>query len=215
MPLPRLAAVVLGILTLVAACERSMPSPSPTPVPDVTSPADSNPASLPAQAAGASGVDRVPQSGTTAKGRAERMVNMLDACDPDTFNEAVGPGSCARSGGLRFDLFIEELTKLGFVGAWRFSPNTSTVRSGETFVAVNRGGEVHTFTEVATFGGGIVQTLNVLAHTPEVAPECVRLEDDDFVQPGGTYREAVQHTGTTKFQCCIHPWMRLEARVSQ
>jgi hypothetical protein len=37
------------------------------------------------------------------------------------------------------------------------------------------------------------------------------LEGDDFVPPGGTYRETVDGSGTLKFQCCIHPWMRLEA----
>jgi hypothetical protein len=37
------------------------------------------------------------------------------------------------------------------------------------------------------------------------------LEADDFVAPGGTYRETVDHAGHLKFQCCIHPWMRLEA----
>ena len=35
-----------------------------------------------------------------------------------------------------------------------------------------------------------------------------------FVPPRGTYREEISHSGTVKFQCCIHPWMRLEARVS-
>ena len=139
---------------------------------------------------------------------------MLDACDPETFNQAAGPGTCTRSGGLRFDLFIEQLTKHAFVGAWRFSPNTSTIRDGATLVAVNRGGEVHTFTKVENFGGGIVPDLNALSHTPDVAPECAALEDDDFVPPGGTSREAVPQNGTAKFQCCIHPWMRLEAQVS-
>ena len=80
---------------------------------------------------------------------------------------------------------------------------------------VDQGGEVHTFTEVKQFGGGIVADLNVLAHTPDVAPECAALENDDFVAPGGKYRETVHESGTAKFQCCIHPWMRLEARVTQ
>ena len=81
-------------------------------------------------------------------------------------------------------------------------------------MAVNRGGEVHTFTEVAQFGGGIVANLNQLAHTPDVAPECAHLEQDDFVAPGASYREEVGHGGALKFQCCIHPWMRLEAQAS-
>ena len=61
---------------------------------------------------------------------------------------------------------------------------------------INRGGEKHTFTEVAEFGGGIVPLLNDLAHVPDVAPECRPdvLEADDFVAPGGTYRETVDQT---------------------
>jgi hypothetical protein len=73
---------------------------------------------------------------------------------------------------------------------------------------------VHTFTEVAAFGGGIVPNLNQLAGTPTMAPECGALEGDDFVAPGTTYRETVHEAGTVKFQCCIHPWMRLEATVA-
>ena len=115
---------------------------------------------------------------------------------------------------MTFQLFIDTLTRLAFVGAWNFSPNTTHVRVGQSFVAVNRGGEVHTFTEVAQFGGGIVPDLNQLAHVPDVAAECADLEPDDFVAPGATYREAVQHSGTVRFQCCIHPWMKLEAHAS-
>jgi plastocyanin len=136
---------------------------------------------------------------------------MLDACDPDTFNAALGAGSCVRYGGVTFDQFIDMLTRLGLAGPWRFAPSNANVRVGQTFVAMNMGGETHTFTEVKEFGGGIVPLLNQLAHEPEEAPECAALEGDDFVAPGGTYTETVDDTGTVKFQCCIHPWMRLEA----
>jgi len=110
---------------------------------------------------------------------------------------------------------IDALTRNGFVGAWHFAPNNTNVRVGQTFVAVNRGGEVHTFTEVQQFGGGIVDNLNQLAGVPVPAPECASLKpgDDDFVAPGGKYSETVDHSGTVKFQCCIHPWMRLEAQA--
>jgi hypothetical protein len=58
-----------------------------------------------------------------------------------------------------------------------------------------------------------VPDLNQLAHVPVVAPECANLDDDDFVAPGGEYSETVDHSGTVKFQCCIHPWMKLEAQA--
>lgn len=145
-------------------------------------------------------------------GREDIVVNMQDACDPDTFNEALqNPEACVRAGGVKFDQFIADLTRLGFIGPWHFAPSRANVTVGQTFVATNKGGEAHTFTEVADFGGGIVPLLNDLAHVPNVAPECLALESDDIVPPGGTYRETVAQAGHLKFQCCIHPWMRLEA----
>ena len=141
------------------------------------------------------------------------VVNMLDACDGDSFNAIFGAGTCNRAGGVTFDQFIAELTHLGSIGPWRFAGLTANVQVGQDFVATNKGGEVHTFTEVAEFGGGLVPLLNQLSHVPDVAPECTpaALDPDDFVPPGGTYRERVSHSGNVKFQCCIHPWMRLEA----
>ncbi|HTM02755.1 MAG TPA: hypothetical protein VL173_04560 [Vicinamibacterales bacterium] len=141
-------------------------------------------------------------------------VDMQDACDPDTFNAVLGPGGCTRTGGMTFDQFSATLTKLGFVGPWHFAPNTANVQADTAFLALNQGGETHTFTEVAQFGGGIVPSLNDAAGVPTIAPECAALEPDDFVRPGGTYTETVNTTGTVRFQCCIHPWMRLEAQVS-
>lgn len=149
-----------------------------------------------------------------ASARQQVGVGMFDACDPTTFDAVLGAGACVRSGGMQFQTFIDTLTRLGFVGPWRFAPNTANVSTGATFVAQNQGGEVHTFTEVAQFGGGIVPVLNQLAHTPDVAPECTTLEGGDFVAPGSTYTEQVNTAGTVKFQCCIHPWMRLEAQVA-
>ena len=138
----------------------------------------------------------------------ERFVNMMDACDPKTFNAALGPGTCVRNGGMKFSKFIEQLTRHHEVGAWHFAPPKIEARVGDMLVAVNRGGEVHTFTEVEEFGGGIVPLLNQLSGNPVPAPECQRLEDDDFVRPGETYRDQVSEAGTEMYQCCIHPWMR-------
>ena len=143
------------------------------------------------------------------------IVNVTDTCDPDTFNAVIGPGTCVRAGGMKFDDFIAQLTRLGFVGPWRFAPTTVNAQTGQSFMATNRGGEVHTFTEVEEFGGGIVPNLNALAHTPTVAPECLALDPDDFIAPGQTYEEDIEEVGSEKYQCCIHPWMRLTAHVSE
>ena len=142
-----------------------------------------------------------------------RRIEMLDACDPASFDAVIGAGTCTRSGGMTFDQFIAELTTHGEVGAWRFAPSNVEARVGQTLLAINRGGEVHTFTEVRRFGGGIVPSLNQLSGNPVVAQECNQLEADDFVPPGGTYRDEVGEAGTELYQCCIHPWMRAVVRA--
>ena len=101
-------------------------------------------------------------------GAAVRNVQALDACDPATFNAAVGAGTCTRNGGgLPFDQFIAQRQKHGGAAAWRFSPGRLTLDSGGSLEVTNRGGEDHTFTEVANFGGGCVKALNdILGLTP-------------------------------------------------
>jgi plastocyanin len=134
---------------------------------------------------------------------------MHDACDPLTFNAALGAGTCTRSGGVKFGQFIEQLTRHRSVGAWNFAPSNVEARVGQTLLALNRGGEVHTFTEVEEFGGGIVPMLNQLSGNTTVAPECQALQASDFIPPGGfDDDDIVQAPGTEKYQCCIHPWMR-------
>ena len=201
--------VLIGFAVLIVACDR------------VTSPAD--PSALqsltPIRRAPTDPMRRAstdPVSALAVKGRLERLVNMDDACDPETFNEAIGPGTCVRSGGVRFELFIEQLRRHGSIGSWHFAPSNMTLHEGDRFVAVNRGGEVHTFTEVDDFGGGIVPILNDAIGLTTVAPECQHLDTADFVAPGATFREAGdegEEAGTVKYQCCIHPWMRLNATV--
>ena len=144
----------------------------------------------------------------TAAGGVERRVTMMDACDPTTFDAVLGPGSCVRNGGVTFEKFLEQLGAHQKVGGWQFAPPQTHARVGDVLLAVNRGGEVHTFTEVAAFGGGIVPDLNELSGTPVPAPECLALSGADFVPAGGTYRAPVEEAGTERYMCCIHPWMR-------
>ena len=127
------------------------------------------------------------------------------------FNLAIGPGTCLRNAGVPFSTFVADLTRHQSVGAWHNAPSMMDAKVGETLVAVNRGGEVHTFTRVAHFGGGIVPFLNALAGTPDVAPECAA--ERTLVPPGGTDTETLDHAGTIEFECCIHPWMRTTVRV--
>ena len=71
----------------------------------------------------------------------------------------------------------------------------------------NEGGRVHTFTEVAAFGGGRVPPLNI-ALSP--APECPASVN---VVPGERIQLNLLALGIHRFQCCIHPWMRAVVTV--
>ena len=116
-------------------------------------------------------------------------------------------------GGVTFEQFLELLRKNQSVGSWHFAPGTVNARVGQTLVAFNRGGEDHTFTEVEEFGGGIVPVLNDLSGNPVPAPECLGLAPADFIAPGGRYTDEVEDPGTEHYQCCIHPWMRVDVNA--
>lgn len=91
------------------------------------------------------------------------------------------------------------------------------VRSGQTITAMNAGGEVHTFTRVAQFGGGGVPSLNSASNNPVEAPECAQISAADRIAPSASFttaRTAAYTSGTAYYQCCIHPWMRTTVTVT-
>ena len=155
------------------------------------------------------------------------VVRMQGPCDPDSFNAAVGPGTCIIKGETTFEHFIAELTRAQKVGSWHFDPSAGTLAPGTVLSLENRAGEVHTFTKVKEFGGGFLQFLNVLSGNPVPAPECATATIGGLMpkpeSPSNIFVEAgttevgptaggpIMPSGTkTKFMCCIHPWMRTE-----
>jgi plastocyanin len=150
-----------------------------------------------------------------AAGADHRNVQILDACDPETFNAALGPGSCVRKGGgVTLDRFIGQLLRKGEAPAWRFSPARLKLDAGGTITARNRGGEFHTFSEVAEFGGGCIAELNALLGLDSV-PECAGFPGGVFgatgVPPGGARTTDELGAGVHRFMCLIHPWQRTTA----
>ena len=137
-----------------------------------------------------------------------RSILMLDECEPDSFNEAVGEGTCInRNGGLTFDKFVALFNRMGQVPSWKFAPGAIHVSRTEALPIVNGGGETHTFTEVEEFGGGVVPFLNGGVAT---RPECLALAPSDFIPSGGRTTHTFEAGEVAKYQCCIHPWMRAE-----
>lgn len=148
------------------------------------------------------------------------QVVALDECDPTTFDAALGADYCK-------NITLGAFTTLANLSAgaeagmpdpgWDFEPDTLTIKQGTVVSAVNQGGEPHTFTEVKAFGNGFVPPLNPGSATT-VIPECaggfgsVAVAKTRILQ--GSHLDI---TGLSKgkhlFQCCIHPWMRMEVDV--
>jgi plastocyanin len=155
------------------------------------------------------------QRSSGARSLAER-VDILDDCDPATFDAVLGRGTCVGKGETTFQQFIAELTATKTVEEWKFEDDRFDVEPGGRILAVNRGGETHTFTKVNQFGGGFVPVLNTLSGNPNPAPECVSgAVAGTFVPAGGRLTVTAPASGTVKFQCCIHPWMRAVGTVER
>jgi hypothetical protein len=144
----------------------------------------------------------------------QREIFARDECDPATFNQALGAGACSRPGGVKFAQFISQLTQLQRVPEWHFTPDTLQLVEDQTFVATNAGGEAHTFTEVAAFGGGFVPGLNQLAGNLTPRPECSFANPElNFIAPGQSTPTQSESSGAHLYQCCIHPWMHAVVNV--
>ena len=109
---------------------------------------------------------------------------LLDDCEPVSFNAALGDGSCSRDGTTTFDQFIAELQATQDAHAWRNVPSTVQLNAGRPTEIQNSGGEVHTLTRVATFGGGFVVELNGASSNPVPAPECLNFASIVFIPAG-------------------------------
>jgi len=149
------------------------------------------------------------------------QVVALDECDPSTFNEATGPDFCKNVAlaALGFATTLQDLFTKAANGTpdpgWDFEPDTLKIKEGTTVVVTNQGGEPHTFTEVTTFGGGFISGLN---GGEETIPECsggfkrVEVAKTRIIQ-GSDLRVTDLSKGEHRFQCCIHPWMRMKVEV--
>lgn len=153
---------------------------------------------------------------TAVSSSGAETVKITDNCDPATFNlpppEGVGPGACVGDGEVTISDFRAEFAATGQVEDWEFDPAGEQVDAGKAVRAENEGGETHTFTEVAAFGGGFVPPLNQFAGP--TANECkFPAVASTIVPAGGTSKAVALSPGTHKFQCCIHPWMHTTITV--
>jgi plastocyanin len=155
----------------------------------------------------------------TAAGSHDEGVLMKDDCDAATFNAAIGPGTCVGNGRTTFQSFVAQLQANGVVAnrsakGWAFKPGKLEVDQGESFSARNVGGETHSFTEVAQYGGGCVAVLNGLLGGLTSVPECATgAFPATLVPAGGSLTVSGLSAGVHHFECLIHPWMRTDVVV--
>lgn len=159
------------------------------------------------------------QSGVTVA--SQKKIAILDDCDPDDPLWTPTGGCLLRSneGDVTFAEFVmllnSPLSPTTVVGhpSWRNDPSYATVTPGTTVQVANKGGRVHTFTEVANYGGGFVPFLST-GLIP--APECLGpAAGATTVAPGESIEITPAGAGTHKYQCCIHPWMRGAIKVAE
>jgi plastocyanin len=146
----------------------------------------------------------------------------LDECDPTTFNAVLGPDFCknvALAFVTPFATTFKQLFDEAAAGqpdpGWDFEPDRVSIAKGTPLIVVNQGGEPHTFTEVAKFGGGFIPPLNSGQAT---VPECAGgFKDLAVARTRILQGSQLQVTGLSKgehlFECCIHPWMRVTIDV--
>jgi hypothetical protein len=184
-----------------------------------------------------------PGNAQNQKKTSTTTIRMWDACDPVTFNAEFGAGTCipGHHGQTLLGDFVGELQSDHIAGGWRFDPlfDASAGRfklvkvelePGDHTMIMNNGGELHTFTRVERFGGGFIDFLNGLTGNPVPAPECAQVLGDGslapqpetdsniFVEagttePGPTAGSSVLPNGVSRWECCIHPWMRMNIVV--
>jgi len=148
------------------------------------------------------------------------QVVALDECDPATFNDpAVGGPDFCKNIALGFSTTFADLLASINAGTpdpgWDFEPDQLTVKQGTIITVANEGGEPHTFTEVKNYGGGFLPPLN---DGQSIIPECsggfknIAVARTRILQ--GSHLDVVGLSkGKHLFECCIHPWMRIEVDV--
>jgi plastocyanin len=162
-----------------------------------------------------------PAAVAQAKTPSVAQVVALDECDPVTFNAALGPDFCKNVAlaALGYATTLSELFAEAGNGTpdpgWDFEPDTVKIKEGTILTVVDQGGEPHTFTEVAKFGGGFIADLN---HGEATVPECaggfknVAVAKTRMLQ-GSQTQVTNLSKGEHLFECCIHPWMRVKVEV--
>lgn len=147
-----------------------------------------------------------------------KLMRLLDECDSVSFNATFGPNFCVKSGSVTAAQFTAALNT-GGSPAWWINNRTESIKAGDPLHVINQGGILHTFTEVKTFGSGVIPPFNVAVNNAPTAikPDGTPVGFGDIgtsgVAPGTGALDVVPAKGVHQYQCIFHPWMRTVVTV--
>ena len=139
-----------------------------------------------------------------------RRIFLRDRCGGESW---AAFGGCLIAGTVERPDWLARAQETGSHPLWANSPRVTTLETGTTLEVVNVGGRAHSFTRVATFGGGILPILNTRDDTRIPAPECLR-GIVNIRGGGGSVLHTFTGVGEQHYQCCLHPWMRTTVNVT-
>jgi len=147
-----------------------------------------------------------------------KLMRLLDECESASFNATFGPNFCVKSGSVTAAQFTAALNT-GGSPAWWINNRTESIKAGDPLHVINQGGILHTFTEVKTFGSGVIPPFNVAVNNAPTAikPDGTPVGFGDIgtsgVAPGTGALDVVPAKGVHQYQCIFHPWMRTVVTV--
>ena len=171
-----------------------------------------------ALAMGAAAAASLVLSAPTALADQPQVKNMrlLDACDKASWDVEFNNLCTTNAGSVTLAKFRADLAK-GGSGAWWINNRDETIDAGDSLHVSNEGGIVHSFTEVKSYGQGLVPEWNQAVPTegPAIKPDGSAVGFADFatIVAPGTSTDVTPAKGVHKYQCIIHPWMRTVVTV--
>ena len=155
----------------------------------------------------------------SAAGPQAKTMRLLDQCDSrDVQRDLRRRPLHVQAGSVTVDRFTADLQR-GGSGAWWINNRKETIDAGDSLHVVNEGGIVHTFTEVTTFGSGVVPPFNAgggqRAHRRQAGrqPGRFRRHRPTGRAAGPARLDVVPAKGVHQYQCIFHPWMRTVVTV--
>jgi hypothetical protein len=140
-----------------------------------------------------------------------KNMRLIDKCDKASWDVEFANLCTFNAGSVTLARFRADLAK-GGNGGWWINNRDETIDVGDSLHVINEGGIVHTFTEVRSFGQGVVDEWNqAVPRQPKAinaAGVPVSFADFGTAVASGATADVVPTKGVHRYQCIIHPWMR-------